>query len=34
MSLDELQHLLNEVVEQEDYIKAIAIRNEIERRKK
>jgi bifunctional DNase/RNase len=34
MSLDELQNLLNEVVEQEDYIKAIAIRNEIERRKK
>jgi bifunctional DNase/RNase len=34
MSLEELQKLLNEVVEQEDYIKAIAIRNEIENRKK
>lgn len=33
MSLEELQTLLNEVVEQEDYIKAIAIRNEIESRK-
>jgi bifunctional DNase/RNase len=34
MSVDELEALLNEVVEQEDYIKAIAIRNEIENRKK
>jgi bifunctional DNase/RNase len=33
MSLEQLQSLLNEVVEQEDYIKAIAIRNEIESRK-
>lgn len=33
MSIDQLQKLLNEVVEQEDYIKAIAIRNEIENRK-
>lgn len=33
MSLNDLQTLLNEVVEQEDYIKAIAIRNEIESRK-
>jgi hypothetical protein len=33
MSLEQLQTLLNEVVEQEDYIKAIAIRNEIESRK-
>jgi uncharacterized protein len=33
MSLDQLQTLLNQVVEQEDYIKAIAIRNEIESRK-
>lgn len=34
MSLAELQHLLSKVVEQEDYIKAIAIRNEIESRNK
>lgn len=34
MSLEELQRLLAEVVDQEDYIKAIAIRNEIEKRKK
>jgi bifunctional DNase/RNase len=34
MSLEELQKLLTEVVDQEDYIKAIAIRNEIENRKK
>lgn len=33
MSLDQLETLLNQVVEQEDYIKAIAIRNEIESRK-
>ena len=33
MTLEQLQALLNEVVEQEDYIKAIAIRNEIESRK-
>lgn len=33
MSLEQLQTLLNEVVDQEDYIKAIAIRNEIESRK-
>ena len=33
MTLDELESLLNEVVEQEDYIRAIAIRNEIESRK-
>ncbi len=34
MSMEELQKLLNEVVDQEDYIKAIAIRNEIENRKR
>ncbi len=34
MSLDELDHLLNEVLEQEDYIRAIAIRDEIKARKK
>ena len=33
MSLDELQTLLNEVLEQEDYIRAIAIRDEINKRK-
>jgi bifunctional DNase/RNase len=33
MTIEQLQTLLNEVVEQEDYIKAIAIRNEIESRK-
>jgi hypothetical protein len=33
MTLEQLQTLLNEVVDQEDYIKAIAIRNEIESRK-
>jgi bifunctional DNase/RNase len=33
MTIAELHTLLNEVVEQEDYIKAIAIRNEIETRK-
>lgn len=34
MSLDELNTLLNEVLEQEDYIKAIAIRDEIKSRGK
>jgi len=34
MTLAELQNLLDTVVEQEDYIKAIAIRNEIESRRK
>lgn len=34
MSLDELRTLLDEVVAQEDYMKAIAIRNEIEARQK
>jgi uncharacterized protein len=34
MSLEELQHLLNEVLEHEDYIRAIAIRDEISQRKK
>lgn len=33
MSLEELQHHLNEVLEQEDYMRAIAIRDEINRRK-
>ncbi len=33
MTLEQLQALLTEVVDQEDYIKAIAIRNEIESRK-
>jgi bifunctional DNase/RNase len=33
MSIEELQLLLNDVLEQEDYLKAIAIRDEIERRK-
>jgi bifunctional DNase/RNase len=33
MSLDELQTLLNEVLEQEDYIRAIAIRDEINKRR-
>ena len=33
MSLDELQTLLNGVLEQEDYIRAIAIRDEINKRK-
>lgn len=33
MSMEELQNLLDEVVGQEDYIKAIAIRNEIQKRK-
>lgn len=34
MSLDELNTLLNDVLEQEDYIRAIAIRDEINARKK
>jgi bifunctional DNase/RNase len=34
MSIEELQHLLNEVLEQEDYLRAIAIRDEISQRKK
>ena len=34
MSLDDLQQLLNEVLEQEDYVKAIAIRDEINSRGK
>lgn len=33
MTVEELQNLLDEVVEQEDYIKAIAIKKEIDRRK-
>jgi len=33
MSIDDLQNLLNEVLENEDYIKAIAIRDEINKRK-
>lgn len=33
MSLEELQHLLNEVLEHEDYLRAIAIRDEINKRK-
>ncbi len=33
-SLEELNQLLNEVLEQEDYLRAIAIRDEINRRKK
>lgn len=34
LSIDELNTLLNEVLEQEDYIRAIAIRDEINTRKK
>jgi bifunctional DNase/RNase len=34
MSIDELNTLLNEVLEQEDYIRAIAIRDEINSRRK
>ncbi len=34
MSLEELNHLLNEVLENEDYIRAITIRDEINSRKK
>jgi len=33
MSMEELQSLLNEVLEQEDYLRAIAIRDEINKRK-
>jgi len=33
-TLDELNKLLNDVLEQEDYIKAIAIRDEIKSRGK
>ena len=33
MTLDELHQLLNEVLEQEDYIRAITIRDEINKRK-
>lgn len=33
MNLEELQHHLSEVLEQEDYMRAIAIRDEINRRK-
>jgi protein-arginine kinase activator protein McsA len=34
MTLEELNHLLNEVLEGEDYIRAIAIRDEINSRRK
>ncbi|MFL5788206.1 MAG: hypothetical protein ACJ748_09135, partial [Flavisolibacter sp.] len=34
MSLEELETLLNEVLEQEDYIRAIPIRDEINARRK
>ena len=34
LSLEELNNLLNEVLEQEDYIRAIAIRDEIKSRGK
>ena len=34
LDLEELERLLNEVLENEDYIKAIAIRDEINSRKK
>ncbi|HTH29840.1 MAG TPA: bifunctional nuclease domain-containing protein, partial [Lacibacter sp.] len=34
LSIDELQTLLNDVLEQEDYIRAIAIRDELSNRKK
>ena len=34
MSLEDLNTLLNEVLESEDYIRAIAIRDEINNRKK
>ncbi len=33
LSIDELQHLLNEVLEHEDYLRAISIRDEINKRK-
>ncbi len=34
LSFEELNNLLNEVLEQEDYIRAISIRDEINKRKK
>lgn len=34
LSVDELQTLLNEVLEQEDYLRAISIRDELKKRKK
>ena len=34
LSVEELNHLLKEVLEQEDYLRAIAIRDEINSRKK
>jgi bifunctional DNase/RNase len=34
LNIDELQTLLNEVLEQEDYMRAIAIRDELNKRKK
>ena len=34
LSVEELDHLLNEVLEQEDYIRAIAIRDELNKRRK
>jgi bifunctional DNase/RNase len=34
MTLEDLQHLLNDVLEKEDYIRAIAIRDEINSRKR
>jgi protein-arginine kinase activator protein McsA len=34
MSIEELTTLLNDVLEQEDYIRAIAIRDELNSRKK
>ena len=34
LSIEELQTLLNDVLEQEDYIRAIAIRDELSNRKK
>jgi len=34
LTVDELENLLNEVLEQEDYLRAIAIRDELKKRKK
>lgn len=34
LSIEELEHILGEVLEQEDYIRAIAIRDELKKRKK
>jgi bifunctional DNase/RNase len=34
LNIEELQNLLNEVLEQEDYLRAIAIRDEMNKRKK